>query len=197
MTGNDDEEDICGEPCKSGGACQHPASEPDGSCWLPTHGEGDPEDSELHGEVGRPSKMTHERVAAICDDLAQGFSNKVAARTNGIAQGTFQEWKAKGKQYKKEGKENQYTDFYERIERAKAQGERMWTENAYKYARDADSFGAVMEILRKRYPDSWTAEAHEDEDSGSLTVVLSDESGEPQKQYAMTPEQAEGVEPDN
>lgn len=56
MADSDDEQDLCGHP-GSNGPCGNPATEPDGSCWLDTHGD-DPAESEADGR-GAPEGNDH------------------------------------------------------------------------------------------------------------------------------------------
>lgn len=179
--------DICGEPNKTGGACKNPVVNEDGSCWIPNHGPGPAE-----GEApGRPTKLSHERTESVCNYLADGYSIRVAAVKSGICEDTYHRWRKRGKAAKESDAEGPFREFFEKTERARVQGEKMWTDEAYEYAREAESFGAVMEILRKRYPESWTSEAHEDaETEGSLTVLLSDDS-DADRSYATSPAEAD------
>lgn len=183
-----EDEDICGEPCKTGGACSNPAVNPDGSCWIPSHGptETDREDP------GRPCKLTPELQEAICADLAEGYPITVASETNGISEDTYHRWRKIGRSKKEADEQGPFREFFERTTRARREGERKWTERAFKYAVEADSFGAVMEILRKRYPESWTG-YDDDEAEDRLRVLLSnDDSPEDAgSEYAMTPEDAD------
>jgi hypothetical protein len=185
---SDDGPERCGEPNKTGGACKNPVSNPDGSCHIPSHGPGDGDDP------GRPTKLTPQLQEAIAADLEQGYSLRVATETNGIAYNTYRVWMKRGKAAKESNKEGPFVDFRDRMVRARRQGERKWTERAYKYAVEADSFGAVMEILRKRYPESWTGGQDEKEEERRLRVMLRNEDrGDTDKPdtYAMTPDDAD------
>lgn len=46
--------------------------------------------------MARPEKITYELIAAICEDVAQGFSFDQAALNNGISASTFFRWRQKG-----------------------------------------------------------------------------------------------------
>jgi transposase-like protein len=183
---SDTDKDVCGEPCKGGGACKNPATEADGSCWIKAHG---PE-GRGYEHTGRPSKLNPARQERIAEALEDGYSIKVAAVQAGIDEATYHLWRKKGRAAKEKGEDNQYVNFYERMERARAEGERRWTQRAYESAMEDKSFGAMMEILRKRYPDSWGSADHAD-DVQSLRVLLSDGRDEADREYATNPDEAE------
>lgn len=183
-----DEAELCGEPNKTGGACKNPVVNDDGSCWIPSHG---PDEAE-GPSPGRPTKLNIEVQESVASYLEDGYSARVAAVKSGIPEGTYHRWRKRGRAAQEANEQGPFRDFYERTEEAKAEGERRWTERAYEAALDDQSFGAAMEILRKRYPESWTSKAHKNAEGG-LTVVLSDDSGE-DYEFTMSPEDAEHIE---
>jgi transposase-like protein len=185
MPDNDDD-GVCGEPNKTGGACKNPVVNDDGSCWIPSHG---PDEAE-RPDPGRPTKLNPERQEAVASYLEQGYSAKVAAVKGGISEDCFYRWRRRGKAAADADEQGPFRDFYERTERAKAEGEKRWTQRAFESAIDNESFGACMEILRKRYPESWTSAAHEDDEGTRLRVMLSNEDAPDGagKEYTMEPE---------
>lgn len=181
-----DDEDICGEANKTGGACSNPVVNDDGSCWIPSHGQDDGE----HDDPGRPTKLTVETQEAVASYLEEGYSIRVAAVKAGITESTYHRWRKRGRAAADANEQGPFREFWERTEAAKAEGEKRWTERAYEYALEAESFGAAMEILRKRYPESWTSEAHDDDDKTQLQVMLTDGhdgDDDRKRQYTMSP----------
>jgi hypothetical protein len=53
---NAERTEQCGYPAANG-PCQNPTTEPDGSCWLDTHGD-DPAETEADGQ-GAPERNQH------------------------------------------------------------------------------------------------------------------------------------------
>ncbi|MDX1745876.1 MAG: hypothetical protein R3324_08065 [Halobacteriales archaeon] len=186
------ENEICGEPNKpssGGGVCQNPPSNPDGSCWIPSHGEAEPGDDAP--TPGRPTKLTVQRQEHIASYLEEGYSIKVASRLGGIDHTTYHSWMKRGRVAEENGEDTIYRDFYERMERARAEGERRLTSLAHEYAREAKSFGAIMELLRKRYPESWGGRSDETMSAEkSLRVEMTD-GREGEKKYRMRPDETD------
>lgn len=68
--------------------------------------------------LGRPSKFTPERCAAIVDAIAHRIPYEYAAEANGICEDTLYEWLKIGKHHRAEGIDSEYTIFSEAIKRA-------------------------------------------------------------------------------
>lgn len=73
--------------------------------------------------IGRPSKLTPEVERCILKYVRKGNYAQTAARQCGIGDRTLIQWKQRAKQFVKEGIENRYTKFYERLVAAEAQAE--------------------------------------------------------------------------
>ena len=68
--------------------------------------------------IGRPSKFTPERRAAIVDAIAHRIPYEYAAEANGIAEKTLYLWLEEGRRHQSEGIESDYTIFLQDIKRA-------------------------------------------------------------------------------
>ena len=69
-------------------------------------------------QIGRPSKFTPERRAAIIDAISHRIPYELAAEGNGICEDTLYEWLKIGRQDMKEGIDSEYANFSEAIKRA-------------------------------------------------------------------------------
>lgn len=69
-------------------------------------------------DVGRPSKFTPERRAAIVDAISHRIPYEYAAEANGICEETLYEWLRIARCDHKNGIESEYTKFSEDIKRA-------------------------------------------------------------------------------
>lgn len=69
-------------------------------------------------DLGRPSKFTPERCAAIVDAIAHRIPYEYAAEANGICEDTLYEWLKIAKQHRAEGIDSDYTTFSESIKKA-------------------------------------------------------------------------------
>ena len=72
-------------------------------------------------DVGRPSKFTPERRAAIIDAIAHRVPYELAAEGNGICEETFYEWLRIAREDEANGIDSEYSKFSEDIKRAELQ----------------------------------------------------------------------------
>jgi len=68
--------------------------------------------------IGRPSKFTPERRAAIIDAVAHRIPYEMAAEGNGICIATLYDWLKTAKEHFDQGIESDYTIFSEGLKRA-------------------------------------------------------------------------------
>ncbi len=68
--------------------------------------------------IGRPSKFTPERRAAIVEAIRKRVPYEYAAEGNGICEATLYVWFDIGKDHKAQGIDSDYTTFIEDIKRA-------------------------------------------------------------------------------
>jgi len=155
-------DDICGVTCGDGTPCQNPAGE-NGFCWLPSH---NPDIDEDDGR-GRPEKLTHERQENIASMIEDGHSISAAARSNNITVQTFFNWMERGTNQD----EGIYGDFFERITRARGQGEKQYLDAIKDIAEANDDTATLMTLLKSRYPDAW-GDAKRGEQTGGVNVFL-------------------------
>jgi len=71
--------------------------------------------------IGRPSKFTPERRAAIVDAIAHRIPYEYAAEANGICEETLYDWLRTARDHRAEGIDSDYTAFSEAIKRAEMQ----------------------------------------------------------------------------
>jgi UDP-N-acetylmuramoylalanine-D-glutamate ligase len=88
--------------------------------------------------MARPTKLTPEVQAAICAHVRAGGYTKTAARAAGVARDTFHEWMRRGVAEEA----GPYRDFYDAVERARAEHEL-----------------DLIALLRKAAPKAWKAAA--------------------------------------
>lgn len=135
--------DTCGAPTEPGTPCELPSCRPDGRCWHHT------EHDDLRANGGRESKLTLERQEEIAQAIENGKSMTSASRMAGITPRTFINWMDLGR----EEVEGPYSDFFQRITRAKGHGENFWVNLLEEAARDDPA--TIMAILKTQYKESW------------------------------------------
>lgn len=69
-------------------------------------------------EIGRPSKFTPERRAAIVDAISHRIPYEYAAQANGIAERTLYNWLDLGEKHQLDGIDSDYSIFLQDIKRA-------------------------------------------------------------------------------
>ncbi len=69
-------------------------------------------------DIGRPSKFTPERRAAIVHDIARRVPYEYAAEANGICEDTLYDWLNTGKAHRLEGIDSDYSRFSEDVKKA-------------------------------------------------------------------------------
>ena len=111
--------------------------------------------------MARPSKLTPEREAAICEALREGASWCAAAAAAGIAESTVHLWRERGEA----ARSGKYSVFSERTQRARAEGEaaaarqvfRSFTEPTIERRTETLPDGQVKRIEIERPPDAMMA----------------------------------------
>lgn len=167
--------DICGHPTGNDEPCQNPPTEGD-HCWIKSHGG--------FAEPGRDPKLTKERQENIASAIEQGASIAEAARKNSIHRETFGNWMQKGQ----EQEEGIYADFFDRLTRARGQGEGTYRQALMQIALENDDAATLMTMLKQRYPDSW-GEAQRGEQAAGVTVNVGDAD-----EYEVDPDTLELVD---
>lgn len=137
--------------------------------------------------MARPSKLTPEREAAICDALGKGASWREAAAAAGVAESTVYLWRDRGRK----ARSGKFSEFSERADRARAEGEltaveavfRSFTEPTIERRTETMPDGTIKRIeverppdammalrfLERRCPDEWSPR-HILEHGGALTA---------------------------
>jgi len=146
-------DDICGHTKNDGEKCTFSPSYDDGKCGH--HTECDkPIEQETRRE-GRPSKLSYERQESIATDIEAGRSMTSAARKSGVTPQTVINWMDKGKAAKEDDKENEYTEFLERITRAKGEGEEYYFRTIVEMAKEEGDHRFLASLMKQRYPEAW------------------------------------------
>lgn len=137
-------DETCGYETSGGTPCELPACRDDGRCWHHTDLE-EPED------VGRPTKLTYERQEQIARAIEEGKSMNSAARMAGVTPQTVHNWMERG-----EGEEEGvFAEFFERVARARGQGEDGYFETVLEMAKENGDHRFIASLMKQRYPESW------------------------------------------
>lgn len=157
-------DDICGsEDTSSGEPCQWNVSDR-GEC--PFHDRENPPDN------GRDPKLTKQRQEQIATAIENGRSMTCAARRAEISRNSVYSWIEKGE----DQDEGIYADFYDRITRARGEGEEFYLNLALQMAKEDGDHRFIASLMKQRYPDSWgETETGVEADKVEL-VMQSDES---------------------
>lgn len=161
---DDNDGEVCGADLTNDGTCDYQASYPDGRCGHHT-------EHKDKSDRGRPSKLSYERQEQIASDIEAGRSINSAARKAGVTPQTVYNWIDRGEAEKEKGNENAYTEFLERITRAKGHGEDFYFGLALELARENEDHRFIASLMKQRYPDSWgETETGVDADTVKLEV---------------------------
>jgi len=138
-------EDVCGSlNTTSGEPCQFSPGE---SC--PWH------DTETPPDTGRPTKLSYDRQEKIASAIEDGKSISIAARKNDVSPKTVSNWAQKGEADLEQGKENEYTEFFRRFERALGYKEDWYLQLIIDMARENGDHRFLMSLLKNEFPDEW------------------------------------------
>jgi transposase-like protein len=108
---------------------------------------------------------------AIAADIEQGRSMRSAARKQDLTPHTVMNWMQRGEADLEEDKENEYTEFFTRITRAKGYGEEWYLDTIMELAEENEDHRFLMSLMKQRYPDSWgETETGVDADTVKLEV---------------------------
>lgn len=143
-------DDICGHEKNDGEPCTFEPKYDDGKCGHHTEC-----DTGAERREGRPSKLSYERQEKIAQAIEQGKSLNSAARMAGVDPSTVYGWIDRGESEIDAGNENEYTEFYKRLTRAKGQGEDFYFGLALELAKENEDHRFIASLMKQRYPDSW------------------------------------------
>lgn len=146
-------EDECGEIKNDGDPCTFAAKYDDGKCGHHTEC-----DTGAERREGRPTKLSYERQEKIANAIEAGKSLTSAARMAGIDRTAVYGWLDRGEADKEAGKDNEFTEFYDRLTRAKGHGEDFYFNLALELARENEDHRFIASLMKQRYPDSWAAD---------------------------------------
>jgi hypothetical protein len=127
--------------------------------WLQSHADGAQEASDATltdlpeldegGRRGRPVGLTPRIQEIICEAIAAGNYQKVAARAAGISEGTLLKWRARGRRG-----EEPYATLELAIEEADQDCEKRLVATVM--AATAEDWRAAAMMLERKYPDRWS-----------------------------------------
>lgn len=140
-------DEICGHEKGDGEPCEFNPKYPDGKCGHHT--------DEQEYEGGRPSKLTYERQEAIASDIEAGKSINSAARKQSLDPTTIYNWLDRGESELDGGKDNEFTEFFKRITRARGYGEEKYFNTVWQIAKEEGDHRFLASLMKQRYPDSW------------------------------------------
>lgn len=144
------DDDICGAEKTNGEVCTFSPKHSDGKCGHHT-------DTDENEPQGRDSKLTKQREEQIAQAIEQGKSMTIAARKAGVSRNAVYSWIEKGE----DQDEGIYSDFHDRIRRARGEGEDFYLSLALEMAKENGDHRFIASLMKQRYPDSWA----EDDDS--------------------------------
>jgi len=130
--------DKCGAETTDGTPCENPAE----SC--PWH------DVDKQPDNGRPTKLTKDRQEAIAAMIEEGHSIKASARENGVTPQAVYDWLDRGEAQE----EGIYSDFFDRLTRARGVRERTYFELIKERAQEQGDHRFLMSMLKRRHPES-------------------------------------------
>jgi len=162
-------EDICGHDTNDGGICEFKPSYSDGRCGHHTDC-----DTGAENREGRPSKLSYERQEKIATAIEAGKSMTSAARMAGVDRTAVYGWLDKGEAAKENGEENEFTEFYDRLTRAKGHGEDFYFSLALELAKENEDHRFIASLMKQRYPDSW-GETETGVDAETVEVTISED----------------------
>ena len=99
--------------------------------------------------VGRPSKLTPERIAKVLEALRAGNYVEAACGYANVSVSTFYRWLERGEQESK----GQYREFREDIKKAQADAEAAIVAHWRKHI--PKDWKACATFLERRYPERW------------------------------------------
>jgi len=144
-------------------------------------------ESEREG-IGRPSKFTPERCAAIVSAIRSRVPYEYAAEGNGICEDTLYEWLKIARQHKSEQMETEYTRFSESIKRAEM--ERI-VEHNNNIAGHVDKWQGDAWILERRWYKHYGSNAPIMELNQRLAKLENGESNEKRNEESSEKESKE------
>lgn len=125
--------------------------------------------------IGRPSKFTPERRAAIIDAISKRVPYEFAAEGNGICEDTLYDWINTGKKHRKEGIDSDFANFSEAIKKAEMS---KIVEHSEKIASNVDRWQADAWILERRWHKHYGSNAQLNELNNKLDKLMESERHE-------------------
>jgi hypothetical protein len=137
--------------------------------------------------VGRPSKFTPERCAAILKDISDRIPYIMAAESNGICEDTLYEWMAVGRRDSANNIDSAFARFSEDIKKAEANKMR---EHIEKVSNNVDRWQADAWMLERRWYKYFGANVQLNELNARLDKMEKDEANA-RKLHSAKDEKAE------
>jgi transposase len=104
--------------------------------------------------MGRPTKLNDQVQEAIVTAVRAGNYVETAASAAGISVQTFYNWMERGEADKDQDRDSPFVGFFEAVEKAKAESEKIDLDHIAKAAGEG-SWQAAAWRLERRFPDKW------------------------------------------
>lgn len=100
--------------------------------------------------MARPSKLTPERQARLCEAIGAGLPRERAAEWAGIGSSTFFRWLERGRT----ATSGRYREFWEAVEQAELRTELLAVGTIVSAIQSGD-WRAAESFLKRRHPERW------------------------------------------
>ncbi len=124
--------------------------------------------------VGRPTKLTPERMKRLTDLIKAGNYIETACCAVGLGHSTYYMWKERGDKERLEGKKTIYTEFLDTVQRAESEAEALSITTITKAEQEGDWKAAAWKLERKN-PDKWgrlDRQKINQEHSGEIKITI-------------------------
>jgi transposase len=102
-------------------------------------------------EVGRPTKLTPERMEQLVNLVRAGNYIEQACCAVGISKSSYYVWKARGEEDKEAGNDTEYSQFMDAMNRAESEAEALCITTITKAEKDGDWRAAAWKLERKNH----------------------------------------------
>lgn len=126
-------------------------------------------------DIGRPSKFTKERRAAIVDAISHRIPYEYAAEANGICEATLHDWLNTARVHRANGIDSEYTKFSEAIKRAEMTRIR---EHSDMISVKPERWQADAWMLERRWPKHYSSNSQLNELNQRLAKLENGETHE-------------------
>ncbi len=118
--------------------------------------------------MGRPTKLTPETTAKLCEAIRLGSTYELACNSAGVSYNRFNEWRKAG-EVAKNGK---FREFYNTIKKAEGDAAKKWLQHVEDAAQDGNWQAAAWK-LERRYPDNYGKRIKQQVQSQNIEIDIS------------------------